>query len=190
MKLNRILTCITAIAFVLTAQTAMAADVAKIGIVNSQRVLMTSKAGKQAQAKISATGKKMETELKKKGKEIEYLKSRRPREARVLSKAGRDTREREVRIKINDLKSTQLKYRQQLQGMEKQLLGKLRQDILKVANEIGKKEGFLLIIDRLGVLYAPKSLDITDKLIKAFNKTYSGGTTGKTTGKKTGKKKQ
>ena len=42
--------------------------------------------------------------------------------------------------------------------MEKELLGKLRQEILKVANDIGKKEGFLLIIDRLGVLYAPQSL--------------------------------
>jgi len=179
MKLNKILFCVMAVAFVFMAQSALPADVAKIGIVNAQRVLMTSKAGKQAQAKINEAGKKMEAELKKKGKEIEDLKNRLQREAMVLSKEVRDNREREIRIKINDLKSSQVKYRRELQNMEKNLLGTLRKEILKVANAIGKKEGYLMIIDRMGVLYAPQSLDITDKLIKEFNRTYAGGKTGK-----------
>ncbi len=173
MKWNRIVICVTALAFFLVAQSALAADVAKIGIVNAQRVLMTSKAGKAAQAKINAAGKKMEAELKKKGKEIQDLKNRLQREAMVLSKEVRDNREREIRIKINDLKSSQVKYRQELQNMEKKLLGELRKEILKVANELGKKEGYLMIIDRMGVLYAPKKLDITDKLIKEFNRAYA-----------------
>ena len=99
MNFNRILVCITVVMLFFMAQAAMAADVAKIGIINSQRVLMTSKAGKQAQSKINASGKKMEEELKKKGKEIEDLKSRLQREAMVLSKEVRDNREREIRIR-------------------------------------------------------------------------------------------
>jgi len=173
MKLHKIIFLMAAVAFVFTAHSSPAADVAKIGIVNAQRVLMTSNAGNAAQAKINAAGKKMEAELKKKGKEIEDLKNRLQREAMVLSKEVRDNREREIRIKINDLKSSQVKYRRELQNMEKKLLGELRKEILKVANNMGKKEGYLLIIDRMGVLYAPKSLDITDKLIKEFNRAYA-----------------
>jgi hypothetical protein len=75
----------------------------------------------RAQAEINEAGKKMETELKKKGKEIEDLKNRLQREAMVLSKEVRDNREREIRIKINDLKSSQVNYRRELQNMEKKL---------------------------------------------------------------------
>ena len=35
--------------------------------------------------------------------------------------------------------------------------------------EIGKKEGFLLIISNAVVLYSPTSIDITDQLIQAYN---------------------
>lgn len=151
----------------------LAADVAKIGVIDLQRVMEASSAGKAAQAQIKQQKDKMETDLKDKGAEIEQIRQRLEREAMVMSKESREEKEREARIKLNDFKTLQKKYRTELQRLEKRLVSQLRDDTVALVNEIGKKEGYLLIISRVGVLYSPNTIDITDKLIKRLNESYS-----------------
>ncbi len=45
----------------------------------------------------------------------------------------------------------------------------LQGDITAITQQIGKKEGYLLIMDKRGVIYAPNSVDLTDKLIGKLN---------------------
>jgi outer membrane protein len=150
-----------------------AADVAKIGIVDLQRVLETSNAGKTAQAQIKKQKDEMEQELKQKGGEIEELRKRLERESMVMSKEKREEKEREGRIKLNDFKSLQKSYRNQLQVLEKKLVTELRKDVLSLVEEIGKKGGYLLIINNFSVMYSPSSNDITDQLIKELNSRHA-----------------
>ena len=51
----------------------------------------------------------------------------------------------------------------------KYLMQKLQQDVTAITQEIGKKEGYLLIMDKRGVIYTPNSVDLTDKLIQKLN---------------------
>jgi len=150
----------------------MAADVAKIGVIDLQRVIETSKQGKTAQAQIKKQKDKMEEDLKLKGAEIEQIRQRLEREAMVMSKEAREEKEREARIKLNDFKSLQKRYRSELQNLEKRLIEQLKDDVFELVNNIGKKEGYLLIISKIGVLYSPSSIDITDQLIKQLNKKF------------------
>ena len=152
---------------------AVAADVAKIGIVDLQRVLETSNPGKSAQAEIKKQKETMEQELKGKGAEIEQLRMQVERESMVMSKEKREEKEREYRIKLNDLKSLQKRYRSELQELEQKLVTGLRNDVYALVEEIGKKEGYLLIINNFSVMYAPGSIDITDQLIKQMNEKYA-----------------
>ena len=161
-----------------------AADVAKIGVIDSQKILMTSDAGKAVQALINQEGRKMEADLKKTGAEIEKDKEQLEKEAMVMSSEVRDQKERELRIKINDIKTQQKKFRQQLQSIEREKLDELRKEILEIAQEIGKKEGYLLIIENVGVLYSPASIDITDQLITKYNAIYNKKKAGKDAAKK------
>ena len=69
---------ITALAILMPAASAFSADVAKIGVIDSQRILMESDAGKEVQAKINAAGKEMEAKLKELGGQIEELKKKGP----------------------------------------------------------------------------------------------------------------
>ena len=156
-----ILFCCTNVAF--------SASVAKIGTVDLQRVFETSNAGKSVQAELKKEKDKMEVELKRKGKEIEEIGKRLERESMVMSKEMRDEKEREHRIKINDFKSLQKKFRGQLQQSERRLMNQLKKDIDVVIKQIGKSEGYLLIINSLGVMYSPSSIDVTDKLIQKLN---------------------
>ena len=148
---------------------ANAADVAKIGVANLQRVLEASNPGKSAQDEIKQQKDKMEQELTQKGGEIEELRKQLERDSMVMSKEKREEKEREVRIKLNDFKSLQKRYRTELQKLEKRLVNALLRDVSTLVEEIGKKEGYLLIINNSGVMYSPGSIDITDRLIKELN---------------------
>ncbi len=148
---------------------AFAADVAKIGVVDLQKILETSSAGKLIQAELKMQKEKMESDLKEKGAEIENISKRLERESMVMSKDMREEKEREQRIKINDFKTLQKKYRSELQKLEVELMNQLQNDIKELVDAIGKKDGYLLIVNKFSVLYSPGSTDITDKLIKQLD---------------------
>ncbi len=145
------------------------ADVAKIGIVDLQRVLDQSSAGKIANAEIKKQGKEMETKLKEKGAEIEELRERIEREALVMSKEMREEKERDIRIKINDFKSLERKFKQDMQILNRKFTKQIHQETVELVKEIGKTEGYLLVIEKTVVLYSPNTIDITDKLIQKYN---------------------
>ncbi|MGA6924093.1 MAG: OmpH family outer membrane protein, partial [Desulfosarcina sp.] len=91
----------------------------------------------------------------------------------VMSKEMREEKEREFRIKINDIKTLQKKYEVELQGIQKKLMGGLQDETLEIIDEIGKSGGYLLIMDKRGVLYSPSTVDITDEVIKKYNAQYA-----------------
>ena len=150
-----------------------AADVAKIGILNMQRVLSTSDPGKAAQAEIKKQRDKMLQDLKVKGAEIDALGKQFERESMVMSKEKREEKEREYRIRINDFKSLEKRYNSESQDLQKKLINKIVKDVYAVAKEIGKNKGFLIILRSEGVMYAPESIDITDEVIKQMNASYA-----------------
>ena len=138
-----------------------------------QSVIETSNQGMVAQAQIKTQKDKMERDLKQKGAEIEQIRQRLEREARVMSKEAREKKEREARIKINKFKIIQKRYRTELQNLEKKLNERLKDDVFDLVNDIGKKEGYLLIFNKTGALYSGKSVyDLTGKIIKRLNKKY------------------
>jgi outer membrane protein len=159
--------------FIFVSHHAFAADVAKIGVIDLQKILEASAAGKSIQAELKKEKDKMEANLKKKGAEIENIRKRLERESMVMGKEKREEKERESRIKINDFKSLQKKYRSDLQKLEGKLMQQLSDDINAIVNEMGKKEGYLIIINKLGVIYSPNSIDVTDKVIGKLNTKFT-----------------
>ena len=149
-----------------------AADVAKIGVVDLKRILDNSSAGKSALAELTKQGKKMEGELEKRKAEIEEIQKNVERQAAVMSKEARDEKKRELQIKIYDLKNLEKKYRSELRERERKKFIKIQKEVLGIAREIGKKEGYLIIFDKNVAVYVPKTLDITDKVIQEYNAGY------------------
>ncbi len=145
------------------------ADVAKIGVIDMQRVLETSSAGKAAISEIKQKKQEMESVLQRKKEEIEELRKQLERDAMVLSREKREEKEREGRIKLNDFKTMQKRYVAELKQQEKKHLKRMQKDVFELIQRIGKKEGYLLIVNKVGVLYSPMSIDITDQLIKEYN---------------------
>jgi outer membrane protein len=138
-----------------------------------QKILETSAAGKSIQTQLKKEKDKMEAVLKKKGAEIEKIRKRLERESMVMGKEMREEKERESRIKINDFKTLQKKYRSDLQKLEGGFMNKLKIDIDEIVQEMGKKEGYLLIINKFGVIYSPNSVDVTDNVIGKLNAKFA-----------------
>ena len=149
---------------------AYGAEVKKIAVVDLQKIIDESTAGKRSSEEIKAQGKKMEETLQEKGTEIEELKKSLDQKALVLSDQARGEKENELREKLNDFTSLQRRYQDVLRDLNNSLMKEVLEDILKIAEDIGKREGYTLIMQRRGVvLYAPDAIDITDKVIKEYD---------------------
>ena len=141
----------------------------KIGVVDFQKVLKESIAGKSAKKKIETEGKRMEGLLKKQGEDLENMKKKLEAEILVMSKDMRENKEREFRIKVNDFKSLQKKYAQDFKAFEAKVIKQIQKEVFDLVDKIGKKGKYKLILERSAVLYYPDTIDITGILIKEYN---------------------
>jgi len=138
-------------------------------VVDLQKILETSNSGKAAQNELKAQRDKMQADMKQRGNEIQEIESRMQREAMVMSKETREEKEREHRIKVSDFQALQRKYQGDLQEIERKLMGRLQTEITSLVSDIAKKEGYLLVISNIGVIYSLPSTDITERLIQELN---------------------
>jgi outer membrane protein len=175
LKRFKILTIAAGFVFA-AAMGAGAADVAKMGLVDYQRVLDNSSAGQAAEANMAKKHDEMKAELKRMEKEVVDLKEKLEREAAVMSKDARDEKEREFRMKVNDLQFMEKKYVKDLQDQERETIGKIQKEINEVVKEMGKQGGYTLILEKreCGAIYYPDSMDLTDKVIETYNKKSPG----------------
>ncbi len=151
-----------------------ASDAVKIGVVDFQKVLAESESGKAVEAMMQKRGKEMESGLKDLGAQIEQLSDQLSKEAMVLSKEKRDEKQRELEIKKYDFQTLQKKYQSEFRELEAKYIDKLKKQIFEIAKDIGQKEGYQLIIEQSAVLYYPDAIDITSKMVDAYNKKYPG----------------
>lgn len=149
----------------------VSAESTRIGIVDFQKILELSNAGKAAQNEINAQGKLMENELKDKGKEIEELEKKLERESLVMSREMREEKQRDLRIKVGDYKALQQKYMEDFKMLESRVINRIQKEVVGIIQDYGKKENFLMIVEKRsgGVVYAQSTIDITDTIIQLYN---------------------
>jgi len=147
------------------------AEVQKIGIIDLQQVIEKSNPGKRSSVEIKSQGKKMEQVLKERGAEIEELRNTLDQKSLVMSDEAREAKEKDFRDKVGDLKSLQRRYQDVLRELNLNLSNQITKDVFEIVENIGKADGYSLIIDRRvgGVVYAPNAIDITDKVIERYN---------------------
>ena len=153
----------------------------KIGYVDFNRVKNESKAGSEAQKAGSAMIKekqdrfqKMQDDLAKLIDEAEKLNSE--RKSSLLSPEAAKKKEELLKQKRDriekDGKALQRFKADAEEEVEKkgiEVSKQFTEDLVTVINKFGKEEGYTLILDRAAVLYAPEAVDVTDRIIKAFN---------------------
>ena len=146
-------------------------DGIKIGIVDLDHAVGSSKEGAAARDELERKQRDANLELQpmiERYQQLadEYQKNRVVFAPEKLREMELDITELKNRI---ELKQTELQNR--LRVDSERVIGPLREKLEKVVANIGREEGFSLILVRNmpGVMYAREALDITDVVIKQFN---------------------
>lgn len=159
-----------AVALALPTLRAAAADM-KVGIVDLQRALNESSAGKKAKDQFKGEFDKMQNGLKSEKDSLDRLKEDLDKKSTVLSDDQKkakmedfERRRRDLRRKLEDSDA-------ELRKKDQELTGSILKDLAVVIQEIGEREGYTLILENSSssVLYGSKSIDITESVIKAFD---------------------
>jgi outer membrane protein len=161
-------------AFFLTAIGATAgfcADVAKIGTVNFEKIFNNSNAGKAVRNQIQEEGKRMNADLEKIQNEIQALQQVLGKDgsAAVLNEGARENKQWELDRKIDEVKALKKRFDRKIQELQMRLINAVRKEVLTIIHDYGQKEGYLMVIEDINLVYAPQALDITDKVIQLYN---------------------
>jgi outer membrane protein len=151
--------------------TVFAADAGKIGVIDFEKIMKESSAGKMNQKTINTRGQELKDKLEKEKQVLDEINRSFEREALVLSDEKKRERERDFRNQIEDFKIMQQNFAGELQNLERTLINDMQKAVFDIANEIGKKGNFSMILEKknAGVIYIPDHVDITDTIIKKYN---------------------
>lgn len=161
-----------AAAVLVWAGAAAAQDGVKIGVVDIDQAVNATEQGKKARDELTKKRKAAEAQLKplmEKGRALaEEIQSKRF----VLSEEALYQKQLDLAEIQNDARARMSELEGQYKVDYERLVGPLRQKLVEIITDIGKSEGFTLIIERNspGLLYAREALDVTDLVIQRFNK--------------------
>lgn len=157
------------------APAAMAADM-KIGYVDLQKALNMSSAGKAAKEKMKAKFKDYDADVQKKQEELKKLKDDLEKQAMLLSAEARAAKERDYQQKVKDYQRLTKDIQEELQQTDSDFTRKILEEIFKVVQQIGKQEGYTLILEKSegSILYASDGIDLTERVIQAFDRQSAG----------------
>jgi outer membrane protein len=152
----------------------IAADAAgiKIGVVDFQAVIEGSEPGKKFEADMKKEGQQMEAEIKKGQEELKALKEKVERESAVMSEKAKEEKQIEFNVKLSGLQKKQAQFRKDFLTKQRRGISQFRIEVIEIAHEIGKAEKYDLIVSKDALLYMAAGVDITPKVIKAFNKRH------------------
>jgi outer membrane protein len=147
------------------------AEEIKLGYVDLQRALNDSEAGKTAKEKFKGEVDKAEQSLEKRKNEVEKLKEELEKKGLLLNEEQRDALERDYRDKLGEFERVYKNLQQELQIRDRQLTGRILEDLRQVVQGIGEQGSYTVILEgnNTVVLYGAKAIDLTDTIIKAYN---------------------
>ncbi|HQH26095.1 MAG TPA: OmpH family outer membrane protein [Oligoflexia bacterium] len=150
---------------------AWAAPEVRIGVVDMQRVLASSKEGVKAQKSYETEVKKAQEEVDKKKSEYETLKKSFDKQRDSLNDSARTQKEEELISMEKEVTRSFQDAKEQLRRKNMTIVSDLVKTIRKVVEKIGENDGYTLVLEKSaqGVLFAAESTDITEKVIEQYN---------------------
>ncbi len=171
MKEIRVGRVVAAIVLAVMAAPAVARAEVKIGVVDLQRALNESDAGKRAKADFKTRVDKLESQLRGQKEELDRLKEDLERKAAVMREEERRKLQTDFEHKRLDLKRKFEDSQAELQKKDSELTGEIIEGLQKVIRQIGESESYTLVLElsSSGVLYNSSSVDITEQVLTAYN---------------------
>jgi outer membrane protein len=147
----------------------LAAD-ARLGSVDMQKILLLSDSGKEAKEQLAIKAAKYEAEKNAKEEDLKKLKYELEKQSVLLSESARNSKEKDYQQKLKEYQRFLKDAQEDLQAKNDEFTNKIVDEIVKVVQEFGKKNGYTYIfVKNEGMLYMDDKADLTEELLNLFN---------------------
>lgn len=140
---------------------------ARIGFVNSDRMLREAEPARAAQAKLEQEFSRREKELNDAGNALRAASEKFERDAPTLSDTQRNQRQRQLQEQDRDFQRKSREFQEDLNACRNEELQAVLDRANRVVKQVAEAEKYDVILQE--AVYLNPQLDITDKVIKALN---------------------
>ena len=150
-------------------------SVVKVGLVNIQKIMGTIGEGKSVNTTLEKSFKAKQKELKSEEQAIMKLQEKFKKQDAVLTDSAKVKKSTEIAQKMEAARRKAQQFEQEIRKQEAELKKPLLEKLKPVIDEISKTEKVDLTFEITSspVVYAANKVDLTDKVIKAYDKKYS-----------------
>jgi len=140
------------------------------GIVDVQKAMTSVKDGKAAKAKLEKKMQAKKAEFDKKQNDLMAMKSSLQQKMALMAPQEKNKKMQEYQQKVMALQNEYVKVQKELQQDEASLTQPILLKLQKITEKIAKKHHLKLVIEKSAVVFSAKSVDLTDEIIRAYNK--------------------
>ena len=146
----------------------------KIGFVNTARVLKEAPQARRVEERLKAEFEPREELIREKREEILGIEDQLKSTDKTLSATNRRKLEREIRLKVSQLKFLEQEFREDQNLRRNEGIRELQQVIASVLKQLGDSEKFDLILTE-GVSFVSDQIDITTQIIEMLKQHAESG---------------
>ena len=156
---------------VVPAAFAQSAGVQKIGVIDVQRILTDSQAGKDAIKALRAVNDQKVAELESKRTAIEDLQSRIDEGRLSLSEERLAEMQKELEEQVIAFRRLEDDANRALQKQRDEAFSKIERRVMPIITQVGQELGFTMIFNKFqsGLVFAQEGIDITDVILERFD---------------------
>ncbi len=146
-----------------------------VGKVDVQKVLVTVNQGVAVRDQLKKSFEDKQKVLKKDEDAIKKLQEDYQKKAAVINDTEKAKKEREIQEKIIAIQQKTATFQKEIQDMEQNLKTPILERVKNIVDDVAKASGvdFVYEAATAPILYAKSEKDLTDEVIKAYNKKHA-----------------
>lgn len=146
-----------------------------VGKVDVQKVLVTVNQGVAVRDQLKKSFEDKQKALKKDEDAIKKLQEDYQKKAAVINDTEKAKKEREIQEKIVAIQQKTATFQKEIQDMEQNLKTPILERVKNIVDDVAKSSGvdFVYEAATAPILYAKTEKDLTDEVIKAYNKKHA-----------------
>ncbi|MBS0171394.1 MAG: OmpH family outer membrane protein [Nitrospira sp.] len=149
--------------------------VTRIGVVDPQRILGETNAGKRAKDMLGSFAKNRQALIELEEKELRRMEEDFVKQGSVLSATAKREREEQFRRRMAEYQQKVTDLNREVQDKQKEVLDGFRDKIETLSGKVAKRMDLQAIFDRGRggpTIYSEDAVDVSSQVIEEFNKTY------------------
>lgn len=146
-----------------------------IGVIDAQRVLDSTNAGKRAKDSLLTYSKNRQALIELEAKELRRMQEDAERQRSVLSPEALRERGEQLQRRVQEYQQKVAELNREVQEKQKDVLDGFRDKVELVVAKVAKRHGLQVVLDKSRggpTVYNEDTIDLTNQVIEDFNREY------------------